>query len=292
MPRGADQPDPGLFARALDEAIRNRGLALSSLSGRLRDRGTPASVAALSSWRAGKRRPERTRSLDALDTLEELLDLPRGHLASRLGPTRRVRPDRTQLFEDLVVEGDALSAMKSAMGFTDEADLDLICGSQVVEVDKDPCRWSVTSQIHWRARVADGQRALAMLQLDNPVDQSPHFTVLGGAHVRPHRWDQRSGFALWELVLEHPLRVGQTARTEYRVDVVESEPLASYWAAAEGRTPFLALEVRWGGDVPRHLELRRDLDEVLTVQVVPVVGRTAHRVETNFGPGAYGFEWS
>jgi hypothetical protein len=281
-----------LFARALDDAIRSRRVSMGALSRRLRDLGTPVSVSALSSWRAGERRPERVRSLDALDNLEDLLHLPRGHLASRLGPTRRVRPDRAALFEDLVDDGETLREMKQELGLAGEAELDMIGESHEVEVTDDPPGWTVSSTLHWQARTRGARRALAMMRLDHPTDVAPVLTMRCDARIQAQRWDRPSGFALWVVELAQPLEVGQTATTAYRIDVVESEPLRDYWVIAEQSTALSSLQVRWRGRVPTHVELHHDVEQEFRVAVVAAVGAGVHRVETGFGPGGYGFVWS
>ena len=77
------------FAIALRDAIADRGISLAALSRRLRDSGNPLSVATLSCWQSGSRRPEGANSLAALDELEHLLQVPTGALAEQIGRTRR-----------------------------------------------------------------------------------------------------------------------------------------------------------------------------------------------------------
>lgn len=80
------------FADALSLAIRERGTTLARLHARLADRGNRVSMATLSYWRSGARRPEGAQSLAAIADLEELLSLDQGALLDRLGPTLRTGP--------------------------------------------------------------------------------------------------------------------------------------------------------------------------------------------------------
>lgn len=68
------------FATELRAAIRASGLGLDRIQDRLRRRGIPISVTALSYWQSGKRQPVRARSISAIHALEEILGRPRGSL--------------------------------------------------------------------------------------------------------------------------------------------------------------------------------------------------------------------
>ena len=64
------------FADALRAAIDARGVSLVWLRDRLADLDNPVSVAALSYWRSGRRRPDSGESLAAVRAIETVLDLP------------------------------------------------------------------------------------------------------------------------------------------------------------------------------------------------------------------------
>ena len=78
----------GPFDAALDAAIAASGLSLGALCERLTTDGVSVSRTALSYWRHGRSRPERSESLKAVAGLEEILGLPSSALLSLLG-TRR-----------------------------------------------------------------------------------------------------------------------------------------------------------------------------------------------------------
>jgi hypothetical protein len=73
-------------------AIQASGLTLESLRQRLGERGIRVSVATLSYWQAGRSRPERADSIEAVGVLEEILGLRAGGLTELLQP----RPSRGQ----------------------------------------------------------------------------------------------------------------------------------------------------------------------------------------------------
>src|SRR5436309_1108793 len=86
----------GPFPEALRAAIKGSGLSLDRIQHRLRLRGVNISVATLSYWQSGRRRPERPESLDALRHLEAVLRVPPNALTALLGPPRpRGRRRRT-----------------------------------------------------------------------------------------------------------------------------------------------------------------------------------------------------
>lgn len=86
----ASAETPATFSEALHAAIRDHGVTLAWLRSRLVDSGNPVSTATLSYWRSGARTPEGVSSLAAVEEIERILGLPRGHLGSRIGPSPRL----------------------------------------------------------------------------------------------------------------------------------------------------------------------------------------------------------
>src|SRR4051794_27382889 len=76
----------GPFDVALRAAIVARGLSLDRIQHRLGRQGVQISLATLSYWQSGQRRPERPTSLRALEHLEDVLEVPRQSLRDLLGP--------------------------------------------------------------------------------------------------------------------------------------------------------------------------------------------------------------
>src|SRR5690349_5044665 len=89
---------PDDFAAAFRAAVNGRGVTLSWLQQRLQARGNRVSMAALSYWRSGARRPEGAQSLAALADIEDLLCVDAGSLSGLLGPTNRTGPLGPNLF--------------------------------------------------------------------------------------------------------------------------------------------------------------------------------------------------
>ena len=80
------------FAGALRDAINAKDVTLSWLQRQLKRRGNRVSMATLSYWRSGARRPEGVQSLAALADIEDLLGLADGDLNRLLPSTKRTGP--------------------------------------------------------------------------------------------------------------------------------------------------------------------------------------------------------
>lgn len=104
---GVDQGDTSdavasAFASRLREAVNARGISLRRLQQRLRDRNIDISVATLSQWQSGVRRPGGAGSVDAVRELEDLLGLDEDELAGLIAPSRRVTADDNVPFAYLI----------------------------------------------------------------------------------------------------------------------------------------------------------------------------------------------
>lgn len=88
----ARRAEHGDFASALRDAINAKPVTLSWLQRQLKARGNRVSMATLSYWRSGARRPEGAQSLAALADIEELLGLRVGALSRMLRSTNRTGP--------------------------------------------------------------------------------------------------------------------------------------------------------------------------------------------------------
>lgn len=88
-----DLPGAGsdAFAGAFRDAINAKDVTLTRLERQLKARGTKVSLATLSYWRSGARRPEGAQSMAALADIEDLLDLAPGALTALLR-THRTGP--------------------------------------------------------------------------------------------------------------------------------------------------------------------------------------------------------
>lgn len=279
------------FAQALDAAIRDADLSVIDLQHRLAARGTPVSAGALRFWRAGERRPEHGRSLDVVDAIEDVLGLDPGSLASRLGPSRRLRRSREEPHDELVGMPGALVPLLEAIGCAELDDLESTGGTLVVDVGADRRVRATSNRMLWRARTHGAQRLRTALALDQPTEHPPTARVVG-AEVGRSAYDPVTGWAVWEIVLPRPLAVGESAMIEWSCDdALEDGEVTSYESVAERRVDDGQLWVRFDGDPPRHVERFTDSDAGLVTEVVDPAGSAVHHHVRHFGPGVFGFRW-
>lgn len=292
MTHDSTRPHGATFAEALDEAIRVSGSSVPALRRRLEARGTPASEAALRSWRSGERRPEHTASLEAVETLEDLLGLGPGSLTSRLGPSRRLRRSPQASYDDLAGVPGALAPLLEAIGCADLDELESLGGTLVVDIGADRHIRATSTRVLWRARTEGARRTHIVFAYDEPLAE-PLSARAVGAEIGRSAYDAEAGISAWEIVLPRPLSVGETAMVEWAYsDVVHDTEVTYIEGLADRRVEEAGVWLRFEGDVPAHLEWYEDSDKGCTSQVVrPAGGSVTHHVR-GFGPGAFGFRWT
>ena len=215
------QVSPASFSDALRQAIKNRGVSLEYLRGRLSDLGTPLSVATLSYWRSGRSQPEHQTSLDALASLEEILLLPEGHLRSRLLPSRRPGPRGGRMSLADVMGGDAVRDTLVQLGFDPDASEALVeTSTQVtVELDAEGRARSSVSRSVWKAVRDDASGTPIVLRVDGAGSTVPEFVARKGCTLGKTHMDVGAGVYGVELLLERPLHTGETAITELEIQI-------------------------------------------------------------------------
>jgi hypothetical protein len=282
-----------LLSRALDEAQ----LSLTQLQARLRDRGHRVSLASLSYWRSGQRRPESADSLEALAQIEAILRLEPGTLRNGRGPSRRPGPrERPVPYGDLVPTtvpvDDALAALDLA-DWTDRLVEEVV--HLTVDVDASGTPTHSTSQLMLRA-VSDGARDYPFYVFSQQPG-SPVLRAVHGARVTGHREVPEAGLSLWRMSLLRPLQTGETAMFEAQVDLAEaSEPEREWVHYAVRRLSELTVWVRFDPErLPRscHLVVEGEDGEPRLTPVDVSQMASAHVTVRGFGPGRAGvlFEW-
>lgn len=212
--------DESNFATSLRSAITDRGLSLNRISRHLAARGTPVTVATLSYWQSGQRRPERGSSLRALEQLEGILQVPQGHLTERLGPPRE-RPrlpaeeEQRQAFVKLTDNvARALDAL--ALPMNDGMSRTSVHSQMTVGANR--------YKVHERVRqvmVAEREgpdRWLVGVQDENPHAQAiPRTQATHNCRVGRVQNVPGDMSSLTELILDSPLRKGEAVLAEYLI---------------------------------------------------------------------------
>jgi hypothetical protein len=294
---GMPQGGPASFSEALSAAVAERGVSLEWLRSRLADLGTPLSVATLSYWRSGRRQPEHQTSLHAIETLEEVLYLPAGHLTSRLGPSRRRGPRARPLtLAERMSATPGTRAVLERLGYDPDSreSLHETSTQVVLDVDMEGRGRSVVTRSVFEA-LSDGARALPeIFELDQPGGPPPEFRAVSGCAIGATHLDPEAGTFGYEIVLERPLRAGETAIAEHEVVIPVEAPVGTFFEIAIGRRVREAvLWVRFDPRrVPALCEAYTEDTAIPETKVLSVSGTTSvHHIVRNAGPGTLGIRW-
>ncbi|WP_040157382.1 hypothetical protein [Mobilicoccus massiliensis] len=291
------------FATALRSAIATRGLSLQQLRQALGERGVRVSTATLSYWQSGRSVPERDSSLAAIGTLEECLGLARGHLGSRV----RVRPSDIAATGAAAVAAPGLELLDGGMNGAFAPRRHVVEAAALLGLDYQS---AVRSTIHDRFRIgadrceADHEVRLLMIATRGGVDSypvwvesedlesMPEVTAVENCRVGRVVVSAEFGGRMVEMLLDRPLREGETILTEHRqTHAGPQTPRDAVWRMVH--TPFreIFLEVEfppddlparvWSSTVLGGRREDRPLEVQPTVQALFVDG----------APGEYGLTW-
>lgn len=280
------------FARVLDAS----GLTLEGLRRRLADRGIRISQATLSYWRAGRRQPERSSSLDALVEIEDLLGLPTGELSTRLARPRRpgprgLRVPLVELMDRPLLVGAALEQLD----LPDPSDLAEVWIHHVLDINEETRRRTWTVRGLFRAQRDGIDRKAVVLTVENPLGDAPRLLEMSGC--RPGRRVDRTDegvFAL-ELLLDHPLRSGEQVVLEYRTVLPDTVLREGHFACSlVRRVREVTVWVRFHGAVlpvqaTTFTTLNgEEIERPVQHSPITAICNAQHAV----GPGKVGVRWS
>lgn len=284
------------FADALGRAIAERKITLASLQERLTVQGVSVSVATLSYWRSGARRPDGDHSVVTVEAIEIVLELEPNSLTSLMIPAHRLG----RLAEPgPVYRGSAQQAVNEVMGKLEAkpaAAVREVASQMRVDVgrsghvERNTTRYLVqaTTDVLTELPVFDSSQV--------PLEAIPVVTsVVGAEIVKEHVHQSRMA---WGFVaqLDEPLLRGETSF----VEVVEEYPpgLAGVRVASHGSTRISKEVLIWvcfhSDAVPNwcvatyesSIENTRSERHELRI-----VGGRAHVVRHNFGPGVLRVSW-
>jgi transcriptional regulator with XRE-family HTH domain len=294
--------DPRLarpFHLLLRMAIQASGLSLESLRRRLLARGVRVSVATLSYWQRGLRRPEHDDSLVALLALEEILELPRASLLDTLGPRRpRGRwlghPGGITPWESLLgVSRPRLAAFGSLDMAADTRLTNLSTQDQVVLTAERGIA-QVSTQLVLRGAASHADTFIAVRRVSCAAP--PELTALAGCRIGRARHDADLGLIAAEVMFDHPLAVDEPLILSYDTHFTEPARDAAWCLPARRPLRQYAIQVRFHPSATParcftfHADaasgVARDIDEVW-------VGRqyVANAVLTDVPPGCFGVRW-
>lgn len=207
------------FATALRAAIEARDLTLETLRRHLADRGLLVSVATLSYWQRGLRRPERPESLRAVDALEQILGLQQRSLTTLLGPPRprgnACRPEPR--FADVSASPEAVEALIAELASPSTGGLGTVSRFDTTVVGAHR-QMSAVETVQVVAAQRDGvDRMLLVGSFATDSEDSP-IEFIAGHGCRLGRIRHASaGLAAAELLFDRVLHRGETQYLSYSI---------------------------------------------------------------------------
>ena len=211
----------GPFADALRAAIKSSGLSLDRIQHRLKLRGVTISVATLSYWQSGRRRPERPESLDALRHLEAVLRVPAHSLTALLGPPRprgrRRRADSLLPIDELWDKEVELGTLLNRVDTSCDNQLSRISQHDrcVVGPDRRPRSIEVSQVL--RAEQDGVDRWITVYDWDEVTPHPAQLFPLRNCRTGRVAVNLDEHIMVAELLFERPLSRGETLIMEHKM---------------------------------------------------------------------------
>lgn len=286
----SEHPDDD-FASTLRRAILRRGLSLRTLQSRLRERGCTISVATLSLWQSGARRPAPGSNATIIDELEDLLGLTNGELAGSIARARRVPADRNVPFATFV--GLEQNPVTDDSG---ERDLSERSNTLISFVDQRGRLTRNVARTLWQARVEGAQDVAVFTTIEPDEKAPPKVRGTLACDLVDIVTDMHQLVLRSTLRLHAPLHRGALVRTEWETYGHDYEPDAmsdTLGVIAVRRQVEVGVFVYFDSEFLPHrcwASVRHgdNDDEVFSV---PITAGCASHVEFDFGPGTIVLEW-
>jgi transcriptional regulator with XRE-family HTH domain len=292
----------GPFPDALRAAIKGSGLSLDRIQHRLQLRGVTISVATLSYWQSGRRRPERPESLDALRHLEAVLRVPPNALTALLGPPR---PRGRRRHNGRLLPLDVLWGSANLGNLL--ARVNTSCDGILARISQhDRCEVNAQRQLHTvrvsqvlRAEQDGADRWVLVYDWEVTTKDAPQIIGLRNCRLGRIAVDHEAHILVAELLFDRPLATGETLIMEYQVVNPPSDhgnTADSYFRRLRLPVRDYVVEIQFdpanvplrcqqfsspAGDV--RMARRRNLTLSPTGEV--------HAVALGVGPGLFGIEW-
>src|SRR5690606_16039778 len=292
------------FKAALRAAIRASRLSLERIQHRLRQRGTPVSITALSYWQSCRRRPERPDSLLALRQLEQVLGVPDGSLSALLGPPRprgRTRQAAAEAppLSALWSEHETAAELLTQIDTSHDSKLTRLSHHDVVHVDQHGKLRKIRTHKLLRAAANGVDRWIIMFDGASSAETPPVIRPIRYCRLGQVLTDHARDLVVAELLFDRTLARGETLLLEYEITDPPSgpnEPEHSFCRLFRLPVRQYVIEVQFDPThPPKHCE--GYVGDTSTREVEPpkplVVDRygRAHAVALDFGLGVFGVRW-
>jgi hypothetical protein len=283
------------FASTLRDAIVTRGVTLAWLNKRLRENGNPVSMATLSYWRSGARRPEGAQSMAAIADIEALLGLESGDLAGLVGPSQRIGPIGVPMYplSERALE-DAVNETFHALG-APQFDLARdVSTHSVTDVGADGAVFRRTTRTLIQS-MSGLLTDVPYLELTPGVRTPPPvFSVISGGRIaarHSHSSGEVHGFS---IALDQPVDTARETMVEWVMEPSDGYPPTretGHGVARQARD--LVLWTRFHPDaLPDWIdEVEESPDGVTRTPLTITSGTSVLQVRRRFGPGMLMLEW-
>ncbi|MBC6450577.1 XRE family transcriptional regulator [Actinokineospora xionganensis] len=288
------------FAEALRSAIHAGGVTLDRLAERLRERGTPVSLATLSYWQSGRSQPERPQSLAALANVEHLLGLRSGELGKLLeSPKPRGRAvHRTPEPIDSAApwsDPEGFDRMVVGVDISQDNQLTRLSVHDLIVVGADRAKHVQRTRQVLRAEQDGVDRLVIVAWGESPDEPVPEVVPVRNCAIGRVSRDDRTGQVATELLFGHTLAKRETVLIEHEIRC--PEPLSqAYEHERVSRLPVreYLIEVRFDpATPPLHVVRFSDVDGKERVKALTLdSAHTAHTLAMDLEPGRYGVRWS
>lgn len=286
--------DSAAFARAFRDAINARKVTLSWLQEMLKRRGNRVSMATLSYWRSGARRPEGAQSLAALADIEALLSLRVGSLTRLLRSTKRTGPLGPSQFP--IGQEEIENAVKEAYA---------ALGTPYPDASREVTTHSVTD-VDAAGNLAYSSTRSVLQATSGTVTATPFLEVTPGVRTTPPIFTAVSGGQLSGsyshasgevhgvlFELDAPLVAPDTTIVEWSVEYpADYPPTRETGHGVSRQCRELLVWTRFHPDaLPDWCEERVETPAGITVTPVALTGGSVHQLHRAFGPGAVELRW-
>lgn len=278
------------FADALDAALKASRMPLAEVREQLLSRGESVSVATLSYWRSGARRPDPHRSSGVLMALEEILRTPPGALSGRtpgrsrrLGAVGRGIEKPSPSSEVFRILGD--------LDVTPVENYRTLSITETLDIDGELALRSVETTLIVQCLRGSLDSLGFVHSYDQPASRGPDFVVRAGGSVTAGLKDATQTCFAHRVELDRPLQQGETAILELRKTLSDADPpQRGHLLTVPRRTREV---LQWFRFNPSYLPDWFDECEAheLSRTVTLSDPRSMHRWRVDFGPGAVLARW-
>ncbi|MBK8868671.1 MAG: hypothetical protein V9G15_06495 [Dermatophilaceae bacterium] len=242
MTRRAVGDESDAFAQALRRAIEARDLPLGRIQRHVQRRGLSIGRSTLSYWQNGLRSPSGLRSFQAVEVLEEVLNVPSGTLTSLLVDPRAPGPAPDEDFDAFKAVLQRLDAVGLLAKFR------MRTGFARLHVSESGAVTSIEIDIVARAR-SEADRYVVIVGTEVGGDGSllTPSLLTGGRIVRTAIEAEQLGI---EILLETPVRQGDFIHLRYRVGDANNTPSRSFLKFSPRAGSLSGLEIDFSPERP------------------------------------------